>query len=177
MKYIVLFTLLFIFTACRKAHNKQQIKQYDDIESYNNSVESVANKTIIIADNPVLIEKNKGITLPVASFVYESLDSMPKFQEGETELLRFISDNLKHSIIQGIKNEDRVIVRFIVRKNGMISDIEIIVKSSHKIRDKEAIRLIKSMPKWIPGKLYGFPVSCYYTLPIHFRYSNKKGTN
>ena len=81
--------------------------------------------------------------------------------------LKFIQDNLKYpnteSCVQG-----RVIVRFIVTKTGSIENIEV-VRSLEPSFDKEAVRVIKLMPKWIPGKQNGVNVSVYFTLPINFK--------
>ncbi len=69
----------------------------------------------------------------------------------------------KENAIQG-----RVYVQFIVGKDGTIRDINII-KGVHKILDREALRVVKGMPKWSPGKQRGKAVSVRFTLPIKFK--------
>lgn len=97
------------------------------------------------------------------------VEQMPQFPGGDAELMRFISGNLKYptiaaeSMIQG-----RVVIRFIVAKDGNVSNIEIL-RSLDPSCDKEAVRVVKSMPKWIPGMQNGRNVPVYYTLPILFK--------
>ena len=64
--------------------------------------------------------------------------------------------------------EPRVIVRFVVNTDGSSGDVRVL-RSVHKTVDSEAIRLVRNMPKWIPGKLNGKPVRTEFTVPITFR--------
>lgn len=163
--YIPFFTLLLF--ACNKTHNKPS-NNYCDIEDYN--IYDCDTIVIQILDNPVMQERNKEIILRDGYIVYENLDSMPEFHGGETELLSFIDSNLKYPIIKGIKEDDRVILKFIVKEDGTVSDIQTIVNSLHKKRDMEAIRLIESMPKWIPGTHHNnIPRDAIFTLPLYFK--------
>jgi protein TonB len=92
---------------------------------------------------------------------------MPQFPGGEDSLLNFISKNLKYP-----NTEDdymgRVICRFIVNKDGSVSNIEV-VRSLETSFDAEAIKVLKLLPNFIPGKQNGNPVRVYYTLPISFK--------
>jgi len=93
----------------------------------------------------------------------------PQFPGGEQEMYRFISDNLKYPIVdQEMGTQGRVTIRFVVSKTGEVTDLKLL-KGISPTCDKEAIRVIKSMPKWIPGKQNGNPVPVYFTLPIHFQ--------
>ena len=86
---------------------------------------------------------------------YEAVEQMPTFPGGETELMKFIRDNLKYPVIaqeNGIQG--RVILRFVVSKTGAIDNVTVL-RSLDPTCDKEAIRVVKSMPKWIPGKQNG----------------------
>lgn len=97
------------------------------------------------------------------------VETMPQFPGGEAEMYRFISDNLKYPVVdQEIGTQGRVIVRFVVSKTGEISNLELL-KGISPTCDKEAMRVIKSMPKWIPGKQSGNPVQVYFTIPIVFK--------
>ena len=81
---------------------------------------------------------------------YEAVEQMPTFPGGETELMKFIRDNLKYPVIaqeNGIQG--RVILRFVVSKTGTIDNVTVL-RSLDPTCDKEAIRVVKSMPKWIP---------------------------
>jgi TonB family protein len=97
------------------------------------------------------------------------VEQMPSFPGGETALMAFIGENLRYpskaaeAAIQG-----RVSIRFVVSANGTIEDV-VVLKSVDPSLDAEAVRVIKSMPKWIPGKQNEKNVSVYYILPILFR--------
>ena len=101
-------------------------------------------------------------------YVYEG--EMPEFPGRIAECMKFIKKNMQYpeeAIKEGI--EGRVICQFTVTKDGSIEDI-IIVRSVHKLLDQEAIRIINSMPKWIPGKNKNGEVeNSKFTLPITFK--------
>lgn len=98
---------------------------------------------------------------------YTVVEQMPQFPGGDKELTKFISNNLKYpntdACVQG-----KVICRFIVNVDGIISNIEIL-RSLETNFDKEAIRIIKLFPKFIPGKQNGIEVPVYFVLPISFK--------
>lgn len=101
--------------------------------------------------------------------VRDAIEQMPQFPGGDDELIKFLIDNVKYSVIaqeNGIQG--RVICQFVVNKDGSIVDVEV-VRSVDPSLDKEAIRVIKSMPKWIPGKKNGVNVNVRYTLPVDFK--------
>ena len=100
---------------------------------------------------------------------YDAVEQMPTFPGGEAELMKFIRDNLRYPLTakkEGIQG--RVILRFVVTKTGAIDNITVL-RSLDPACDEEAIRLIKSMPRWIPGKQNGNNVPVYYTLPVVFK--------
>ena len=99
---------------------------------------------------------------------YEAVEQMPTFPGGETELMKFIRDNLKYPVIaqeNGIQG--RVILRFVVSKTGTIDNVTVL-RSLDPTCDKDAIRVVKSMPKWIPCKQNGNNLPVYFTLPFVF---------
>ncbi|WP_071144793.1 energy transducer TonB [Bacteroides ihuae] len=101
--------------------------------------------------------------------VFDMVEQMPTFPGGQAELLSFIGKNLKYpTIAQENGTQGRVICQFIVGKDGTVRDVQV-VKSLDPYCDKEAIRVIRSMPRWIPGKQNGKPVTVKYTVPITFR--------
>lgn len=100
--------------------------------------------------------------------IYEQVEEMPSFPGGSNALLSFIAANLKYPVVSqenGIQG--RVIVKFVVDKDGRITDVEI-TRSVDPTLDKEAMRIVKAMPKWKPGKLKGNCVRVKYTIPIVF---------
>ncbi|MCL1942315.1 MAG: TonB family protein [Candidatus Azobacteroides sp.] len=107
-----------------------------------------------------------GTTDPTICLVAEQ---QPEFPGGISELMKFLSSHLKYpqaAIDMGI--EGKVTVQFVVSKTGAISGIKVL-QSLNPVCDKEAVRLISSMPNWIPGRQNGYPVSVYYTIPIRFK--------
>lgn len=105
--------------------------------------------------------------------VFSSVEEMPQFPGGETALLEFLRDNIRYPESE-INNTGRhkVIVKFVIGPDGSVNDAEII-KGAAEAFNNEALRVVGTLPKYIPGKVNGKPVSVYYTLPIVF---STKGT-
>ena len=100
---------------------------------------------------------------------YTMVEQMPEFPGGQAELLKYIHDNLRYpTIAQENGVQGKVYVRFVVSATGNVEDVTV-MRSLDPSCDKEAIRVIKSLPKWIPGKQNGRNVPVYYTVPITFR--------
>ena len=101
--------------------------------------------------------------------IYETVDQLPQFPGGDIELMNFFEKQIKYPSIESISNiNGKVICGFIVDKDGSISDITI-YRSLDPILDSIAVKAIKVMPKFIPGKQNGQAVRVRYTLPIIFR--------
>ena len=94
--------------------------------------------------------------------VFHIVEHFPSFPGGNEALLEFLKNNYH---IPETNKEGRMFIRFIVRATGKIDDI-VILRSLSAEHDKEAIRLIESMPLWIPGKQNGKEVDAYFILPI-----------
>ena len=95
--------------------------------------------------------------------------AMPQFPGGSTALMQWINKNInypKDAAEKGIQG--RVVVEFVVEKDGSITEVNVI-RAVNPSLDKEAQRVVKSMPNWIPGKQNGKPVRVKYTIPITFR--------
>ena len=106
--------------------------------------------------------------------VYDLVDEMPSFPGGLEELYKWIDNNVQYPAVareNGI--EGRVILKFIVEKDGSLSD-STVIHSVHPIVDREALRLVGQMPKWNPGKRAGIPVRVRYCLPIKFKQGESK---
>ena len=96
-------------------------------------------------------------------------EQMPQFLGGEVALMKFIADNLHYpDSAKAKKIQGRVVVKFVVTKTGEIGEVKI-VRSKDLDLDKEAVRIVKSLPNFIPGKLNGEVVDMWYTLPIKFK--------
>lgn len=100
---------------------------------------------------------------------YMMVEQMPQFPGGPAELLKYIAKNLKYPVIaqeNGIQG--KVILRFVVNAQGHVENVKVL-RSLDPYCDKEAIRVVKSLPQWIPGKQNGRNVPVYYTCPIVFK--------
>jgi protein TonB len=81
----------------------------------------------------------------------------------------YLSNNVKYPVVaQENGVQGRVVVSFVVEKDGSITDVKV-VKSVDPSLDKEAARVVKSMPRWIPGKQNGSAVRVKYNVPVSFR--------
>lgn len=107
------------------------------------------------------------VEAPIEPEVYKFVEQMPVF---DGDLPAFLSGNLKYPE-EAKKNgtEGRVIVQFIIRKDGSVTDSEVIRSSGAKSLDDEALRVVGQMPKWKPGKQQGKAVNVSYVLPITFK--------
>ena len=105
----------------------------------------------------------------VEELVYDMVEVMPEFPGGVRAMLDFIKKNIQYPEIarkNGIQG--RVIVGVVVDKNGSVTNLTIL-KSIDPYLDKEAIRVISSMPKWTPGVQNGKKVRVKFTVPVSFR--------
>lgn len=101
--------------------------------------------------------------------VFDVVEVMPQFPGGQIAMLQYIMKNMKYpeqAMKEGIQG--RVAVRFIVEKDGSISDVKPIL-SVHPLLNKEAVRVVESMPKWTPGKQNGKPVRVRFNVPVMFK--------
>ena len=117
-------------------------------------------KEIIAQPEPPKEEENK---------VFDVVEQMPAFPGGPSALMSYLSKNIKYPVVaeeNGVQG--RVIVTFVVEKDGSITDVHI-AKSVDPSLDKEAQRVVRSMPNWIPGKQNGSAVRVKYTVPVTFR--------
>ena len=100
--------------------------------------------------------------------IFQVVEQMPKFGNGDADLLNYLSKNIKYpqmareSGISGI-----VYVKFVVDKTGKVGDVQVL-RGIGGGCDKEAVRVVKGMPSWTAGKQRGKPVSVYYNLPVRF---------
>ena len=112
--------------------------------------------------------KGTALTIPDLSDVNVTADTMPSFPGGLDELSQYLNKNIKFPVEAMKKNETgKVIVRFVVEKNGKITRAHVI-KSATLLLDKEALRVVNSMPNWIPGKIDGKNVAVTQVLPFTF---------
>ncbi|HBG41049.1 MAG TPA: M56 family peptidase [Porphyromonadaceae bacterium] len=100
--------------------------------------------------------------------VFEVVDESATFPGGQPKLMSFLNDNIQYPVEAQKKGiQGRVIVQFIVRKDGRIFDA-VVLRGADPLLDAEALRLVNVMPEWIPGKLKKQPVNVLFTLPVVF---------
>jgi len=121
----------------------------------------------VLKQNEVVVEKVEQ--KEEETKVFEVVEQMPQFPGGDGALMQYLSSHIKYPVVaeeNGIQG--RVVCTFVVERNGSITDVRVI-KSVDPSLDKEAVRVIKSMPNWIPGKQNGSAVRVKYTVPVTFR--------
>ena len=131
-----------------------------DVKGNDEAAGEVLKAKEVIADEKPKEEETK---------VFDVVEQMPQFPGGNAALFEYLSKHIKYPVIaeeNGI--EGRVIVTFVVERDGSITDVKV-VKSVDPSLDKEAQRVVKSMPRWIPGKQNGSAVRVKYTVPVTFR--------
>ena len=122
-------------------------------------------------------DANKPDMKPDKDGVYQIVEEMPRFPGDEKALMEYLKSNLQ--MPEKYKGDDaefrlaeyRTFVRFVVTEDGSISDVNLIKKTEgFKDLDDEALRVVKAMPKWNPGKMDGKPVKVYFHLPVVFKF-------
>ncbi|MCQ2333816.1 MAG: energy transducer TonB [Paludibacteraceae bacterium] len=137
-----------------------------EVESVEINTEDDKNQEIVI-QAPVEVKQDAEEDVDV---VFVVVETMPEFPGGQQALFKYLSENVKYPVIaqeNGIQG--RVICQFVVNKDGAIVEVEVVRSGGDPSLDKEAVRVIKSMPKWKPGKQRGKPVRVKYTVPVNFR--------
>ena len=123
----------------------------------------------IMADIDRYWQKQEIEQVPDNSKVFDNVEQMPSFPGGMGALMQYLSSHIKYPINAENKGiQGRVICTFIVGRDGSISNVEV-SRSLDPSLDAEAVRVISSMPHWIPGKKDGVPCRVKFTLPITFK--------
>jgi TonB family protein len=119
----------------------------------------------------LLLVKKEAVTpktLDTEEQIFFIVEDMPEFPGGEPELRKFIANNIEYPAIAQEKGiQGRVYVTFVVDKNGEVANARI-ARGVDPSLDKEALRVVNSLPKWTPGKQRGEAVNVSYTVPINF---------
>lgn len=117
-------------------------------------------KEVIAQPEPPKAEENK---------IFEVVEQMPAFPGGDAALMKYLQENTHYPTIAAENGvQGRVVIGFVVEKDGSITDVTVI-KSQDPSLDREATRVVKSMPRWIPGKQNGSAVRVKYQVPVTFR--------
>ena len=140
-------------------HLREEIQSMDEMTVVAMAPEE---KQQAVKTEPVKTEKGEEV-------IFQVVEQMPEFPGGMGEAMKFLAKNMKYPVAaQQAKIEGRVIVQFVVERDGSVSDVKVMRGVSPEL-DAEAIRVVSMMPKWIPGKQRGKAVAVKYTMPIMFR--------
>jgi protein TonB len=113
----------------------------------------------VVAEAPVVEEPK----------VFQFVEQMPEFPGGDVELMKFIQKNVQYPQMERDNDiQGRVILKFVVMEDGGVSDVSV-ARSVSPGLDKEAVRVVKMLPKFKPGKQQGKAVRVYYSLPVLFK--------
>ncbi len=160
-------------------------KHYQDAQSAYNKIQStvmtaqdqdnvrpaVADRNITkTQNNEAAVEEVKPIEKKVEKEeVFRSVEQMPTFPGGDAALMKYLSSHLQYpTMAQENGVQGTVIVQFVVTKTGAVGEVKV-ARSVDRDLDKEAVRVCKSLPKFVPGRQNGQPVSVWYTLPVKFK--------
>ena len=151
---------------------EDEIKSQDDLSKTNTAIGSFDVKGNDEEGGEVL--KAQQVAVDEApkeeeTKVFDVVEQMPSFPGGDAELMKYLNTHIKYPVVaeeNGIQG--RVICTFVVERDGSITDVKV-MKSVDPSLDKEAVRVLKSMPKWIPGKQNGSAVRVKFTVPVTFR--------
>ena len=154
-KYGTLCLIATFLVACKDANSQPQ-------------KEAVVKKETI-ADNKhqCIVDEHQGPIDPESN-IFIHTEVMPEFPGGEGKLLQFIAENIHlPKCVTSATVKGRSIIEFVVEKDGTVSDFKV-VRSLNKECDEEAVRVLKTMPKWKPGMERGKPIRVKYTVPVKF---------
>ena len=137
-----------------------------DVEETTIATSEETNQAVEIKYVPVAVEEEE----PEEQTIFEVGEQMPEFPNGGMAgLMQYLSKNIKYpTIAQENGTQGRVTVQFVVNRDGSIVDAKVL-RGVDPYLDKEAIRVISSMPKWKPGMQRGKAVRVKYTVPVMFR--------
>ena len=155
---------------------ENQVKQMDKLDDKvavgTENKEGVKDRTVEAVRNDIAVAAPPPPPAPkpeVASKVFDVVEEMPSFPGGQGALMQYLGSNIKYPVVaQENGVQGRVIVGFVVEPDGSISGVNV-MRSVDPSLDKEAMRVVKSMPKWKPGKQNGSAVRVKYTVPVVFR--------
>jgi periplasmic protein TonB len=110
--------------------------------------------------------------VPAEPEIFYKVEEMPEFPGGETELLRFVGQNIIYpEEAKNVNLQGRVIIQFVVNTDGSVDRAKIL-KGIDESLDNEALRVVNLLPKFKPGKQNGVPVQVWYVIPIMFKLEN-----
>lgn len=136
----------------------------------NRDATDARNVTKPMKEEPV---KQKPVERPVKKTepeeVFRSVDQMPQFPGGDAALMKYLSSHIQYPAMAAENNvQGKVILQFVVEKDGSVGEVKV-ARSVDKDLDKEAVRVVKTLPRFTPGRQNGQVVRVWYTLPVTFK--------
>jgi len=149
-----------------------EIKSQDELKNEKDAFANVTNK-VGSEDRNITQTKKEDVVVeqkaPEPEKVFTAVEQMPQFPGGEGALMKYLSSHINYPTVAMENNvQGRVIVQFVVTKNGSIGEVKV-ARSVDRDLDREAVRVCKSLPNFIPGKMNGQAVNVWYTLPVSFK--------
>jgi len=127
------------------------------------------NVTRTLKEEVVVEEKKPEVKKVEKEEVFRSVEQMPTFPGGDAALMKYLSSHIQYPAMAAENNiQGRVVVQFVVTKTGKVGEVKV-VRSVDKSLDKEAVRVVKTLPNFVPGRQNGQPVNVWYTLPVQFK--------
>ena len=128
-----------------------------------------------VKPSPIIVYPPKAVrdSLESTDRIFYSVEQMPQFPGGEAALMKYLKENVKYppkaakDSIQG-----RVVVQFVVDSLGYVGEVKV-VRSVSEDLDAEAVRVVKTLPRFAPGRMFGKVVNVWYTLPVTFKLQDK----
>lgn len=158
--------------ADEEVKNEEPPPKVEEVENKvisNVTKEGIETEEVAAAPPPVEAPKPAEIEQPREDEIFTTVEQNPEFPGGLKEMYAFIGKNLKYpSAAQRANVSGKVFAKFVVERDGRIGDVQIL-KGIGFGCDEEAQRVIKSMPKWNPGKQNGRQVRVFFTMPINFQ--------
>ena len=156
-----------------KVNDLAAIVETKTVENVASGVNAVVNLTdvpeIPVVKDTADVKKKETAGKSSEDGVFWVAEKMPEFPGGNGAVAEYVRENMKYPAIAKEKGtQGRVIVQFVVNRDGSIVDAKV-VRSVDPYLDKEALRVINTMPKWKPGMQRGKPVRVKFTVPVMFR--------
>ena len=156
-KYLLFVPLAFALMFMNSCKRKPKVQKQ----------EMEGTRVVVKAESPEDTAQFKNAESTEKTYVV--VEQMPAFPGGDAALMKYLSENIKYpEAAEKAGEQGRVVVNFIVEKDGAISNVNV-VRSVTPTLDAEAVRVIKAMPKWVPGKQDGQSVRVKYNVPVSFR--------
>ena len=164
LKYLLFVPVAALLAAACAGNQKQDTAEggaMDEVAVVGYAVDSVEKQP---AANMDVTAENL-----IQGEVYDMVEVAPQFPGGSKELMSWLGQNLRYPVkAQEAGKQGRVVLQFVITKEGKVADIKVMRGVSPEL-DEEAVRVVKAMPAWTPGKQDGQAVNVRYTLPVTFK--------